>query len=69
MTRWICTLLCCLAWGCGKAEKAEKVEADDLARGVPVATDAPRGGTFVWGRSGDASHLDPAIVTDGESVM
>ncbi|MHC4225109.1 MAG: ABC transporter substrate-binding protein, partial [Planctomycetota bacterium] len=69
MTRWLCTLLVCLAWGCGKAEKAEKVEADDLARGVPAVTDAPRGGTLVWGRSGDASHLDPAIVTDGESVM
>jgi peptide/nickel transport system substrate-binding protein len=28
-----------------------------------------QGGTFVWGRSGDAAHLDPAIITDGESAM
>ncbi|MCZ6785616.1 MAG: ABC transporter substrate-binding protein [Planctomycetota bacterium] len=25
--------------------------------------------TFVWGRSGDAKSLDPATVTDGESVL
>jgi peptide/nickel transport system substrate-binding protein len=25
--------------------------------------------TFVWGRSGDAVRLDPALVTDGESVQ
>ena len=27
------------------------------------------GATFVWGRSGDAVRLDPALVTDGESVQ
>ncbi|NJN14177.1 MAG: hypothetical protein HC813_00470 [Planctomycetes bacterium] len=31
---------------------------------------APRPrGTFIWGRSGDSVRLDPALVTDGESVM
>lgn len=32
---------------------------------------APASGetTFVWGRSGDAVRLDPALVTDGESVQ
>ena len=24
---------------------------------------------FIWGKSGDAVKLDPAVVTDGESVM
>ena len=32
-------------------------------------TAPPKGSVFVWGKSSDASRLDPATVTDGESVM
>jgi peptide/nickel transport system substrate-binding protein len=69
MTRCAIALLLVLTWGCGKREKPEKVDAAQLDAGVPAVPDAQMGGTFIWGRSGDASHLDPAIVTDGESVM
>jgi peptide/nickel transport system substrate-binding protein len=44
----------------------------DVARLLPRAPDDPdpkRGGIFIWGRSHDATLLDPADVTDGESVM
>jgi len=39
------------------------------ACGSDKKTDAAGGTVFVWGKSGDAVKLDPADVTDGESVM
>ncbi|MEE8106331.1 MAG: ABC transporter substrate-binding protein [Planctomycetota bacterium] len=54
--------------GCGK-DKEAAVDVDSMAGSAPEAKDAIQGGTFTWGRSGDASYLDPAVVTDGESVM
>jgi peptide/nickel transport system substrate-binding protein len=50
-------LLCCLLialFACGKATKKAS---------NPNAT------SFTWGKSADAVKLDPAVVTDGESVM
>ena len=65
--RWLGTILLCAACGSGEAQPnldvgALPAQAEDAAR-------PERGGTFAWGRSGDASHLDPAVVTDGESVQ
>lgn len=58
-----------LLGACGRSDGPERVDPEGLEGAVPAAAEAKRGGTFVWGRSGDASHLDPAIVTEGESVM
>jgi len=62
-----------LALGCGAGKKAEQAKPPlDIAKLLPRAPDDPDpqdGGIFVWGRSGDATLLDPADVTDGESVM
>ncbi|MFI5402320.1 MAG: ABC transporter substrate-binding protein, partial [Planctomycetota bacterium] len=44
----------------------------DVSKLLPQTPDDPepkQGGIFIWGRSGDAKLLDPADVTDGESVM
>jgi peptide/nickel transport system substrate-binding protein len=60
---------------CGEGDKAPKKDARptiDVGHLLPAAPDdaEPKsGGIFVWGRSGDAKILDPADVTDGESVM
>jgi peptide/nickel transport system substrate-binding protein len=63
-----------LVLGCGGGKKkAEAGKAPlDVTKLLPRAPDDPEpkdGGIFVWGRSGDATLLDPADVTDGESVM
>jgi len=73
MRRCLALALALLA-GCGgeKEEGGGEEAAFDpstLPYGVPPAPDPVRGGTFVWGRPSDASSLDPATVTDGESVM
>jgi peptide/nickel transport system substrate-binding protein len=65
------TLLLCLflVAACGKAEKkAPPFDASKLLPAAPAASPPRRGGTFVWGRSKDSTHLDPAIITEGESV-
>jgi len=54
--------------GCG-VDQESPVDAGKLLGGAPKATDVKDGGTFVWGRAGDAVKLDPAQVTDGESVQ
>lgn len=64
-------LLLCL--GCGDGKKtAPGKPALDVTKLLPRAPDDPaarRGGIFTWGRSADATLLDPANVTDGESVI
>ncbi|HEX5138285.1 MAG TPA: ABC transporter substrate-binding protein [Planctomycetota bacterium] len=64
-------LLLCL--GCeGRKKAAEAKPPLDVTKLLPQAPDDPQpkdGGIFIWGRSGDATLLDPADVTDGESVM
>ncbi len=40
-----------------------------LATGCARKEKKGSGATFIWGRSGDAVKLDPALVTDGESVQ
>jgi len=63
-------LTCLLAAACG--DKNPRMEPIDVSRLLPRAPEdahPQRGGIFVWGRSADATLLDPADVTDGESVM
>jgi peptide/nickel transport system substrate-binding protein len=58
--------------GEGKKNPAEVRPPLDVAKLLPQAPDdaePKQGGIFIWGRSGDATLLDPADVTDGESVM
>lgn len=59
--------------GCGGDKKpAQARPLLDVTKLLPQAPDDPEprtGGIFVWGRSADATLLDPADVTDGESVM
>ncbi len=65
-------LLLCLACGGGKKPPAEARPAVDIPKLLPQTPDDPEpkpGGIFIWGRSADATLLDPADVTDGESVM
>jgi len=70
-------ILCCCAMlllclGCSKGKKQgppRKLDVTKLLGRAPEATTPHRGGTFTWGRSADAAMLDPALVTDGESVM
>jgi len=55
----VCALLA--AMGCGGGEKKKGPDEDgEAVRG-------PRG-TLVFARGGDSKYLDPALVTDGESV-
>lgn len=61
-------LLLALA-ACGKRETPPAFDAATLPYGIPVDPEPRRGGTFVFGRSADAKGLDPAAITDGESVM
>jgi len=71
MTQGLPLLLLCLCLGCG-ADAKKKPPALDVTKLLPQAPDdaEPKpGGIFVWGRSADATLLDPADVTDGESVM
>jgi peptide/nickel transport system substrate-binding protein len=63
-----------LSLGCGEGKKkgAEARPPLDVTKLLPQApddADPKPGGIFIWGRSGDATLLDPADVTDGESVM
>jgi hypothetical protein len=63
-----------LSLGCGEGKKkgAEARPPLDVTKLLPQAPDdsePKQGGIFIWGRSGDATLLDPADVTDGESVM
>ncbi|MCK6460072.1 MAG: ABC transporter substrate-binding protein [Planctomycetes bacterium] len=65
-------LLLCLGCGEGGKKGAETRPPLDVKKLLPQAPEDPDpqpGGTFIWGRSGDATLLDPADVTDGESVM
>ncbi len=57
--------------GCGGGAKpaARPLDVSRLPGEAPAAMPPLPGGTFIWGRSGDAVKLDPALVTDGESVM
>lgn len=60
-----------LAWlaaGCGQKE-TPAFDASTLLGAAPAANPPAQGGTFVWGRSSDSVKLDPATVSDGESVM
>ena len=56
-------LMCALlaATGCGDAEKKKGPDED----GEAVHR---KGATLVFARAGDSKYLDPAVVTDGESV-
>ena len=63
-----------LALGCGgggkKPQQAQSpLDVTKLFSQTPDDPAPKRGGIFIWGRSGDAKLLDPADVTDGESVM
>ncbi len=65
-------LLLCLGCGGEGKKPAQAKPPLDVSKLLPQAPDDPEpkaGGIFVWGRSGDAKLLDPADVTDGESVM
>jgi peptide/nickel transport system substrate-binding protein len=65
-------LLLCLGCGGegGKAAQARPpLDVTKLLPRAPDATEPETGGIFIWGRSADATILDPADVTDGESVM
>lgn len=57
----LCALLAAAACGAGEEKKKGP---DEDGEAVPR-----KRGTLVFARSGDASYLDPAVVTDGESVM
>lgn len=69
--RTIClcaTLL--LAAGCGKEKRGETpLDVTKLLGRAPDDPAPATGGTFLWGKSEDATKLDPADITDGESVM
>ena len=56
-----------LAGGCGRNEPA-KLDLRNLLGSAPHASNPVQGGTLVWGRGQDAKSLDPADVSDGESV-
>ncbi|MFI5402319.1 MAG: ABC transporter substrate-binding protein [Planctomycetota bacterium] len=45
------------------------LDVSKLLSQTPDDPEPKQGGIFIWGRSGDAKLLDPADVTDGESVM
>jgi len=60
-------LLCVVA--CGGNREKTTFDPTHLRGAAPVDEHPRTGGTFVWGRSGDAKKLDPALVSDGESVM
>ncbi len=61
-------LVLCVCLGCRRKEEPT-VDAGRLLGSTPGASDVKDGGTFIWGRSEDAVKLDPAQVTDGESVQ
>jgi len=69
------TLLLCLtlllALSCSRKKKVvvRKLDISNLLGEAPTAREPQEGGTFIWGRSADATKLDPAAVTDGESVQ
>ena len=50
-------------------EGETRLDVTTLLGSAPEPDENVTGGTFVWGRSGDATKLDPAQVTDGESVQ
>jgi len=60
-----------LAPACGnnKAAAGKTVDVAKLLGAAPKDTLPQKGGTFVWGRGSDSLKLDPAAVTDGESVQ
>ncbi|MHC4959836.1 MAG: ABC transporter substrate-binding protein [Planctomycetota bacterium] len=63
-------LLCLgvLVAACSKKDGADAVDLSKLLGRAPSASTAEQGGTFVWGRGADSVSLDPANVSDGESV-
>jgi peptide/nickel transport system substrate-binding protein len=62
-------LVFALAAGCGKKKEEVKFDIDKLLGSAPEAPTPKSGGTFIWGKSADATKLDPADITDGESVQ
>ena len=47
----------------------ERLDVTKLPGSAPAPSVLKQGGTFIWGRSADAIKLDPAVVTDSESVI
>jgi peptide/nickel transport system substrate-binding protein len=66
MRRLLAFCLAAALAGCGEADP--KAPADAAHGGAAGAGGAAPKGTLVFARGGDSKHLDPAIVTDGESV-
>lgn len=60
-----------LALSCSRKKKVvvKRLDISKLLGEAPSALKPQQGGTFIWGRSADATKLDPATVTDGESVQ
>ncbi|MHC4732197.1 MAG: ABC transporter substrate-binding protein, partial [Planctomycetota bacterium] len=63
------TLLLALACSRKKKVVVRKLDISKLLGEAPTVLEPQEGGTFLWGRSADATKLDPATVTDGESVQ
>jgi peptide/nickel transport system substrate-binding protein len=61
-------LLLALA-ACAKRDPPPAFDPAALPYGIPADPEPRRGGTFVFGHSADPKGLDPATITDGESVM
>jgi peptide/nickel transport system substrate-binding protein len=64
MRRTLATCALLLAAGCGGGDESKKPAAQGAS---PAGAAAPKG-TLVFARAGDSKYLDPAIVTEGESV-
>jgi peptide/nickel transport system substrate-binding protein len=63
--------LACIALllaACGKGDEPETIDLGKLLGRAPSDATVAQGGTFVWGRGADSVSLDPADVSDGESV-
>lgn len=54
--------------GCGSKETTQPSDQKTTESSGAVTQAPAAGGTFVFGRGGDSVALDPAIVTDGESL-
>ena len=70
--RTVAVLFLATLFACSGGDKDKQApEVPDVTRlmgAAPALTDAAPGKTFIWGRGADASLLDPAQITDGESV-
>ena len=64
MRRTLATCALLVAAGCGAGDETKK----QAAAAVDAAGRAAPKGTLVFARGGDSKFLDPAVVTDGESV-